>query len=82
LISGFVPAGVVTSAAGVVPEVLALIFFKKDHELRQQVSANDARIQHSQMFLTAVQVAETIGDPTQQNSAKTKIIERILGEAA
>ena len=76
--SGFVPAGAVTTAAGIIPEALAAILFNRAKEYRAMVSSYDSRVRESQRFVSALDFAETIEDPQQRSSMKTTIIESML----
>jgi hypothetical protein len=74
MLSGLITPGVVTTAASFVPQAGALLFFKKDKELRGTIQSYHGHLLQAQRVLTMVDLAETIDDPAAKNSAKEKII--------
>ena len=78
LLLGNVPAGVVASAASIVPELTAALFFRKDRELRETIASYHAHILESQRILTMIDVCETISDQTERDSMKGRLIRSAL----
>ena len=78
---GYAAKGAVTTSASIIPGTLSAIFFKKDRELRSSVAEYDAEIRASERFLTAADLAQTIGDTRERDSMKTKIVEAMLKQA-
>lgn len=74
----YVNVGVVTSVAGIVPESLAAIFFKKDKELREVIRSYLKTIDESQLILTLVDTAETMSNKGARDTAKREIIRSML----
>jgi hypothetical protein len=60
LFAGQITAGVVASIASIIPEVTAVLFFRKDQELRRTIEAYHQHMLDSQQMLTMIDVAETI----------------------
>lgn len=79
LLAGQVTAGVVSSIASLIPEVTAVLFFKKDKELRATIERYHQQVLDSQRILTMVDVAETVKDGEEQDALKREIIYRALG---
>ncbi|WP_287373314.1 toll/interleukin-1 receptor domain-containing protein [Prosthecochloris sp.] len=74
LIQAEITAGIVASIASIVPEVTALLFFKKDKELRGTIEQYHKHVLESQKLLTMVDVCETILDASERDKMKQKII--------
>lgn len=74
LMQAEITAGIVASVASVVPEVTALLFFKKDKELRGTIEQYHKHVLESQKLLTMVDVCETITDSAERDRMKQKII--------
>ena len=71
---GQVAAGVVASAASLIPEATAALFFRKDRELRETISSYHLHMLSSQKLLTMVDVCETVVDPADRDAIKRRII--------
>jgi len=81
LLAGQVAAGIVSSVASIVPEVTALLFFRKDKELRSTIEQHHQRIADEQRTMTMIDVAETVKDGNARDSLKRQIIHKALGIA-
>jgi hypothetical protein len=73
-----ITAGVVASAASIIPEVTAALFFRKDKELRQTIEAYHQHMLDSQRILTMVDVASTMTNGADRDKMKQEIILRVL----
>jgi hypothetical protein len=51
---GLSTSGIVTSVASFIPEMIAVMFFAKDQQLRRQISEHHSYLVHSQTFITAM----------------------------
>lgn len=71
--------GIIAAISSSIPSAVALIFFKKDRELRKSREYHSNRIQQSQYILKSITLAETISDIKERDSIKKTIIENILG---
>jgi hypothetical protein len=71
-------AGVVTSVAGIIPEVVAVLFLSKDKELRNTIETYHKHMLDSQQILTMIDVAETIRDHQGRDEMKRRIIYKVL----
>lgn len=78
LLAKQVTAGTVTAIASVIPEVTAVLFFRKDQELRKTISSYHRYILDSQQMLTMIDVAETIKNPEERDQIKQQIIVKVL----
>ncbi len=78
LLIGQVTAGIVSSIAGVIPEVTATLFFKKDKELRVTIERYHQHAIDSQRLLTMIDVAETMQDEKERDQIKKEIIFKAL----
>ena len=76
---GLTTEGGVTTAASVVSEVMAALFFRKDRELRESIRSYHKDVLESQAILTVVDIADSIGDSSSRDKAKTEIIKGMLG---
>ena len=74
-----VNAGVVTAVSSIIPESMALLFFKKDRELRYTIEAYHNHMLDSQKSLTLIDVAETIASQPERDRIKREIILSSLG---
>lgn len=82
LYSGEISAGIVAAVSSSVPEVTAVLFFRKDKELRKTIEAYHGHMLASQKLMTMIDVAETIGNPAEQDKMKQQIIFSTLGIVA
>lgn len=71
--------GLVTTGAGIIPEVIASLFLGKDKELRKTIEAYHQHMLNSQQILTMIDVAETISDGEERDLVKRDIIQKVLG---
>lgn len=78
---GEITAGLVSSVSGIIPELTAVLFFKKDKELRQTIESYHQHILDSQKVLTMVDVAETVSDCNERDKLKRDIIMHVLNTA-
>lgn len=78
LLAGQVTAGIVSSVAGLIPEVTAALFFQKDKELRVTIERYHQHIIDSQRLLTMIDVAETIQEHKESDRMKREIIFKAL----
>jgi hypothetical protein len=78
LLANQVTAGIVASASSIIPEITAILFFKKDQELRKTIGAYHRYMLDSQQMLTMIDVAETIKNPDERDRMKQQIILRVL----
>jgi hypothetical protein len=78
MLSNLVTAGIVTTAASIVPEAAALLLFNKDKELRKTIELYHSHILESQRVLTMVDLAETIEESATKDSVKEQIIFSVL----
>jgi hypothetical protein len=75
---GIISGGILSTIAGVIPEVAAYLFFRKDKELRE-VLLNYHRLSAKyQNILTMIDLTETIDDSSERDRMKTEIILRVL----
>lgn len=79
LLLGQVAAGVVSSVASLIPEVTAVLFFRKDKELRATIERYHQHALESQRILTMIDVAETVKSGDERDSLKKEIIFKALG---
>ncbi len=78
LFAGQITAGVVASIASIMPEVTAVLFFKKDQELRRTIEAYHQHMLDSQQMLTMIDVAETLKNVDERDRMKQQIIFKVL----
>jgi hypothetical protein len=78
MLAGWVSAGIVTTAASVIPQAGAFLFFNKDKELRRTIELYHGYILDSQRVLTMIDLAETIGQESAKDSIKEQIILAVL----
>lgn len=78
LLFGQVEAGVVSSVAGIIPEAVAVLFFRKDKELRATIEGYHQHMINSQHILTMVDISETVIDDSERDRIKREIIYRTL----
>ena len=74
LLAQQVAGAIVTSISGIIPEVTAVLFFRKDKELRIGVGKYNQHLLDSQHILTMIDVAETIQNVQERDSLKRQII--------
>jgi Cyanobacterial TRADD-N associated 2-Transmembrane domain len=79
LFASQVTAGIVASVSSIVPEVTAVLFFKKDQELRKSIESYHRHTLDSQQILTMIDVAETIKNTDEKDRMKQQIIFKVLG---
>ena len=72
-------AGIMSAISGIIPEVTAYLFSKKDKELRKTIESYQMNIENSQQLLTMVDIAETMKDQTNRDEIKRQIIYKVLG---
>jgi hypothetical protein len=78
LFLGQVTAGVVASAASLIPDVSAAMFFRQDRRLRQTIETYHKHMLDSQRLLTMVDVAATVGNAHDRDRIKREIILKML----
>jgi hypothetical protein len=78
MLGGLVTAGIVTTAASVIPQAGAALLFNKDKELRRTIETYHGHILESQRVLTMVDLAETMEQTTAKDSMKERIILAVL----
>lgn len=78
LLAGQVAAGVVSSISSIIPEVTAILFFRKDKELRATIERYHQYILDSQRILTMIDIAETVKSERERDSLKRVIIYKVL----
>ena len=78
MLANLVTVGIVTTAASIIPEAGALLFFNKDRELRKTIETYHGYILDSQQVLTMVDVAETIEESSAKDAVKEQIILAVL----
>jgi len=71
-------AGIVSTVSSIIPEVTALLFFSKDKELRDTITAYHNHMLKSQKLLTMIDVAETITNSAERDKIKQEIISKVL----
>jgi len=79
LLAGNITAGVVSTIAGLIPEVTAALFFAKDRELRGIIDKYHQHLIEHQRILTMIDVAETVTGGPQRDELKKAIITKVLG---
>lgn len=79
LLAEQITAGVVSTISSIIPEVTAVLFFRKDKELRTTIERYSQHILESQRILTMIDVAETVGSDKEKDSIKKQIIHKALG---
>lgn len=79
LLANQVTAGVVSSISGIIPEVTAVLFFRKDKELRAIIERYHQHVLDSQRMLTMIDVAETVKSSEERDALKRQIIAKALG---
>lgn len=77
MVAGLSTAGVVTTAASLIPQATALLLFNKDKELRKTIETYHGQISESQKVLTMIDVAETMSDDV-RDSIKEQIVLAVL----
>jgi Cyanobacterial TRADD-N associated 2-Transmembrane domain len=70
--------GLIGTAASVVSELLAAVFFRKDRELRQVVDRYHSHVVDHHKFLTMIDISETLSDPVEQDQLKRHIVSILL----
>jgi ABC-type transport system involved in cytochrome bd biosynthesis fused ATPase/permease subunit len=78
LLAGQVAAGIVSSISGIIPEVTAVLFFRKDKELRAAIERYHQYILDLQRILTMIDIAETVKSEEERDSLKKEIIYKAL----
>jgi hypothetical protein len=78
MLAGLVTAGMVTTAASVIPQAGAVLLFNKDKELRRTIETYHGHILESQRVLTMIDVAETMNETAAKDSVKERIILAVL----
>jgi hypothetical protein len=78
LLAHQVAGATVTSISGIIPELTAVLFFRKDKELRIAVGKYNQHLLDSQHILTMIDVAETIQNVQERDSLKRQIIVNAL----
>jgi hypothetical protein len=76
---GQVSTAILATIAGLVSEAAAGLLFAKDRELRKTIEGYHSQIHSSQTLSTAINVAETMKNPAEQDKAKREIIFATLG---
>lgn len=66
--------GYATTLCGSVPELIAVLFFRKDQELRKTIEKYHEELLMSQNILTMIDVAETIDNEMERDKIKQQII--------
>jgi len=74
-----ITAGTVSLVSSIVSEAIAMLFFKKDGELRKRVSRHHDQLLEVQKILTMMDIAETIIDKSIRDDMKRQIIYKSLG---
>lgn len=75
-LAGQVNGGVVSTVGGLLPGIIAALFFKKDKELRESTEKYNKYLIHSHNLLTLIDVADTIQDITEKDKVKREVILR------
>jgi hypothetical protein len=78
LLAGQVAAGIVSSISSIIPEITAVLFFRKDKELRAAIERYHQYILDSQRILTMIDIAETVKSEGERDSLKKEIIYKAL----
>jgi hypothetical protein len=78
MFAGSTAAGMVTSAAGVIPEVAAALFFQQSREAHKRVNDNRNRLLEAEGMHRAIELLLT-ADKETQNRLKETIILKALG---
>lgn len=73
--------GVVSSISGIIPEALALIFFKKDKELRKIIKYNNEKLHELQRIQILLDYALTEKDEKTRRELKKEIIKQAINSA-
>lgn len=79
LLAKQVPAGIVSTISSIIPEVTAVLFFRKDKELRDRIDLYHQNIIESQKIMSMIDVAETIKNEKEKDLIKRQIIFKVIG---
>lgn len=69
-----IDAGYATTLCSSIPEVVAVLFFRKDQELRKTIEEYHSHMLNSQRVLTMIDLAETIDSDVDRDKIKQQII--------
>jgi hypothetical protein len=69
-----IDAGYATTLCSSIPEVIAVLFFRKDQELRKTIEEYHSHMLNSQRVLTMIDLAETIDNDVDRDNIKQQII--------
>ncbi|MCC6187634.1 MAG: hypothetical protein IT318_01260 [Anaerolineales bacterium] len=76
---GFAAAGLVTSASGILSEVVALLFFREARQATDRLDRSLERLLESEGFFRAFVIADQIPEAETRNRVIEAIVMRIIG---
>lgn len=71
--------GIITTASGILIEIVGSLFFTKDKDLRSDIEMYHRYLQQTKRISTMTELAETIHDPKAKDEVKKLIISKTLG---
>lgn len=78
VIFGQTTAGVIIAISSVIPDVAAALFFVQSKAANERVDTIQAKLTDAREVQTAVEIVNTISDPTAQDNLKAEIVRKAL----
>ena len=78
VIFGQTTAGIITVISSVIPDVAAALFFVQSKAANQRVDTIQAKLTDAHEVQTAVEIVNTMSDPTAQDNLKAEIVRKAL----
>jgi hypothetical protein len=78
VIFGQTTAGLITVISSVILEVVAALFFAQSKAANERVDTIQAKLTEAREVQTAVEIVNTISDPTAQDNLKAEIVRKTL----
>jgi len=77
-IFGQTTAGIITAMSSVIPDVAAALFFRQSKAANERVDTIQAKLTEAREVQTAVEIVNTMSDPTAQDNLKAEIVRKAL----
>jgi hypothetical protein len=78
VIFGQTTAGLISTISGIVPELVAGLFFVQSKQANERVDAIQGKLTAAREILTAVEIVNTIGDLQERDKLKADIVRKAL----
>lgn len=78
VIFGQTTAGLITTISGIVPEVVAGLFFMQSKQANERVDVIQEKLTAAREIFSAIEIVNTIGDAQERDKLKADIVRKTL----